>query len=78
MKWYKVIEVADTSELEKLLNEMFGSEWRLHSWQAGSKDRLLVIFERRHVVNWLWFIDDLVHWADDLRHFMAFTWSVWT
>ena len=48
MKWYKVCEVADTSELEKLLNEMFGSEWVLHSWQAGSEDRLLVIFERRH------------------------------
>ncbi len=43
MKWYKVCEVADTSEL----NEMFGSEWRLHSWQAGTKDRLLVIFERQ-------------------------------
>ena len=47
MKWYKVIEVADIKELEKLLNEMFGSEWRLHSWQAGTKDRLLVIFERQ-------------------------------
>ena len=47
MKWYKVIEVADIKEMEKLLNEMFGSEWRLHSWQAGSDDRLLVIFERQ-------------------------------
>ncbi len=47
MKWYKVCEVADTSEIEKLLNEMFGSEWVLNSWQAGGKDRLLVIFERR-------------------------------
>ncbi len=48
MKCDKVIEVADTREMEKLLNEMFGSEWVLNSWQAGSKDRLLVIFERRH------------------------------
>ncbi len=29
-------------------------------------------------MSWLWFIHDLVHWADDLRHFMTFTWSVWT
>jgi len=47
MKWYKVCEVADTSEMEKLLNEMFVSEWRLHSWLAGTKDRLIVIFERQ-------------------------------
>ncbi len=40
--------MAATREMEKLLNEMFGSKWRLHSWQAGTKDRLLVIFERRH------------------------------
>jgi hypothetical protein len=29
-------------------------------------------------MNWLWFLHDLVHWLDDLRHFMAFTWSIWT
>jgi hypothetical protein len=47
VEWTKVVEVNGTKELAALLKEMFGSEWHLHSWSAGSDDRLLVVFERR-------------------------------
>jgi hypothetical protein len=26
-------------------------------------------------LSWLWFLHDLVHWADDLRHFMAYAFA---
>ncbi len=26
-------------------------------------------------MSWLWFLHDLVHWADDLRHFMAYAFA---
>jgi hypothetical protein len=47
MKWYKTVEVHGPEELETLLHEMFDTEWRLHSWSAGTADRIVVVFERR-------------------------------
>ena len=29
-------------------------------------------------MSWLWFIHDVIHWADDLRHFLAFAWSIYS
>jgi hypothetical protein len=48
MKWIKVVEVHGIDELSDLLNKEYGGEWHLHSWQAGTDDRLLVVFERQH------------------------------
>jgi hypothetical protein len=49
VRWRKVVEVKDAKELQHLLHKMFGTDWALHSWSAGSDDRIVVVFERVRV-----------------------------
>jgi hypothetical protein len=33
-------------ELDGALKKSFGKEWQINDWQAGTDDRLLVVFEK--------------------------------